>query len=237
MNTYLFDYGGTLDTAATHWFYVFQAAYQSEGYSVSENQLREAYVMGERALAKEKIILPDDTFLSLLRKKIKVQVQYLENALHVLCFTTHEQRSELINNLALYCDKFARQHVQESSLVLKQIKQRHKMIMVSNFYGNLHSVLQEYGILDYFDAIIESSVVGVRKPDPAIWQLGVEASGNFADKCIVVGDSFSKDIIPASTIGCQTVWFKGREWENKNYNETIPTRIITSLSQLLINEL
>ena len=28
MKTLLFDYGGTLDTAAKHWYYVFEEAYQ-----------------------------------------------------------------------------------------------------------------------------------------------------------------------------------------------------------------
>lgn len=232
--TYLFDYGGTLDTAATHWFYVFQTAYQSVALNVEETLLRQAYVVGERTLAKEKIILPTDDFHTLLRKKIAIQVKHLVESLHVLQFDTPEQCKKTIDALANYCNNFAFEHVKASSQVLRQLHASHKLVMVSNFYGNLHKVLEVYGVLSYFDTIIESAVVGVRKPDPAIWQLGVEASGTTAHNCIVVGDSYGKDIVPAASIGCQTIWFKGREWEEKSYDEMLPTRVITSLQQLLV---
>lgn len=232
MRTFLFDYGGTLDTSATHWFYVFQKAYENMGLSITEPLLREAYVMGERTLAKERIIMPDDDFATMLSKKIKIQVEHLQ-ALEILSLNNDAQKEQIIANLANYCDSFARKNVAASSLILSKLKGNAHLIIVSNFYGNLHAVLRSYGILHLFNEVIESAVVGVRKPDPAIWQLGVAASGLSAEDCIAVGDSFNKDIVPASSIGCQTVWFKGREWEDKTYNESIPTHIIHSLSELL----
>ena len=219
MSTFLFDYGGTLDTAATHWYYVFKAAYHHIGYQIADEQLREAYVTGERALAKERIILPEDNFFTLLQKKITIQLHYLETSLLLIQFDSDATRKQTIQRLATYCDDFARQHVQQSAQVLEQLKQRgHRFIMVSNFYGNLHQVLSTYAIDHYFDSIIESAV-DVAQCD--------------ASQCIAVGDSFSKDIIPAHTIGCQTIWFKGNEWEPKQFDETIPSHIITSLDDIL----
>lgn len=234
MRTYLFDYGGTLDTAATHWYYVFQSAYQKEGYNIADAPLREAYVFGERALAKERIILPEDNFNTLLKKKITIQVQHLEQVQQLIHFDSDHDRQQAIFSLAAYCNNFAHQHVQTSAKVLKQLNDRgHRLIMVSNFYGNLSSVLKSYNVDSYFDCIIESAVVGVRKPDPAIWQLGVDAANTNAANCIAIGDSFSKDIVPAHSVGCQTIWFRGREWEAKQYDESLPTHIITSLNEVL----
>ena len=122
--------------------------------------------------------------------------------------------------------------MQASAKVLEVLAQRHRLVMVSNFYGNLHAVLADYGILHLFSDVIESAVVGVRKPDPAIWRLGVEAVGQPAESVWAIGDSYGKDVVPASQVGCQTVWFKGREWEDKQYDESVPTRIIRSLSEL-----
>lgn len=234
MSTFLFDYGGTLDTAATHWYYIFEAAYHHIGYHIADEQLREAYVTGERSLAKKRIILPEDNFFTLLRKKITIQLHHLATSLHLIQFDSETSREQAILRLATYCDDFARQHVEQSAQVLEQLRQRgHRLIMVSNFYGNLHSVLSTYGIDHYFDTIVESAVVGVRKPDPAIWQLGVEAAQCEASQCVAVGDSFNKDIAPAHSLGCQTIWFKGCEWEPKQFDETLPTHIITSLSDIL----
>ncbi len=232
MNCFLFDYGGTLDTAATHWFYVFQQAYHNQGLNIEETQMRKAYVTGERTLAREPIITPDDDFKALLTKKIDIQLACLENDLQAIALPAKEIRAGLNKKLVDYCDNFAYQHVQQSAQTLDYLNGKYKLVMVSNFYGNLHKVLQTYGIISYFSDIIESAVVGVRKPDSAIWQLGVEAAQISAENCIAVGDSFGKDIQPAQSIGCQTIWFKGKEWEDKSYDESLPTHIITDLSQI-----
>jgi len=84
-----------------------------------------------------------------------------------------------------------------------------------------------------FQTIIESAVVGVRKPDPKIFMLGVEALGLKPEEVIVVGDSMDKDMIPAHEAGCRTVWFKGEGWTSDPVDESIPDNIITCLEQLL----
>ena len=112
------------------------------------------------------------------------------------------------------------------------------MVLVSNFYGNISCVLQEFGLDKFFPRIVESAVVGIRKPDPRIFELGVEALQRServleSKDILVVGDSFYKDILPAKQAGCQTTWFKGEGWTQETYDETIPDRIITDLSDLL----
>ena len=87
--------------------------------------------------------------------------------------------------------------------------------------------------MQYFKAVIESAVVGVRKPNPEIFRLGVDALEMKPQEVIVIGDSFDKDVVPASNLGCNTVWIKGVEWdEGKKHDESIPTRIIPSISLL-----
>ena len=118
--------------------------------------------------------------------------------------------------------------------VLLKLREKYPMVLVSNFYGNIAVVLQEFGLDGIFQKIIESAVVGIRKPDPRIFSLGVEALGLKAEEVIVVGDSMDKDIIPASKAGCQTVWFKGEGWTDDPVDESIPDRIITDLWDLSV---
>ena len=84
-----------------------------------------------------------------------------------------------------------------------------------------------------FDNVIESAVVGVRKPDPQIFVLGAEALGLKPDEAVVIGDSYDKDIVPAKQAGCHTVWFKGEGWNEKAYDESLPDAVITELKQVL----
>ena len=228
----LFDYGGTLDTAALHWSYIIHEGYRQADIKLSQDDFREAYVFAERAMAKTRYVLPTDDFFTLLLKKINLEIEYLV-AHDMWTPSNYEERAIAINNIALYCDNFARNQVKESSYTLKQLSKKYKMVIVSNFYGNLHTVLNSYDIAHYFDEIIESAVIGIRKPDPAIYKAGVRTIGFEAKECMVIGDSFTKDIIPGNEAGCQTIWFKGKEWKDVEYDESLPSYIVTSLKDVL----
>ena len=101
----------------------------------------------------------------------------------------------------------------ESAALLSELKKQYKLALVSNFYGNIRTVLEDASLLPLFEQIIESAVVGVRKPNPAIFALGVCALDLPASEVLVVGDSFPKDIEPARSLGCHAIWLKGRQWE------------------------
>lgn len=117
--------------------------------------------------------------------------------------------------------------------MLERLKRDFPLVLVSNFYGNIHTVLEEFGLAGMFSDVIESAVVGVRKPDPRIFILGVNALGVEPDEVVVVGDSFTKDIVPAKKAGCHAVWLKGEGWTDEPQDESLPDAVITELSQLL----
>ena len=71
---YIFDYGGTIDTAGCHWGIKIWRAYQHFQYPVNEQQYREAYIYAERMLGRNPIIQPDFTFRRTLDEKTAVSV-------------------------------------------------------------------------------------------------------------------------------------------------------------------
>ncbi len=217
----IFDYGGTLDSRGVHWSEVLWQGWQRAEVPATYEQFREAYVHTERALAKSPIIAPGDNFLTLLRKKVKIELEFLD------LYTP--ERCEAV---AQYCYAAARECIEEARPVLDALSAKYPMVLVSNFYGNVSSVLADFDLLRYFPKIIESAVVGVRKPDPAIFQLGVDALGLPSEEVLVVGDSLKKDILPAESIGCRTAWIKGKGWTADEDAQTHPSQI-ASLAELL----
>ena len=195
---------------------------------VSETDFRDAYVHAERTLGKNPIIQPDFTFYKTLETKIRLQLEYLQTSYitpltsYILPLTSHLYEATVAET-------------SKSREVLLSLKKQYPMVLVSNFYGNIATVLKEFKLDGIFDTIIESAVVGVRKPDPQIFTLGVEALGMQPDEVVVVGDSMDKDIIPASKAGCHTVWFKGEGWTNDPVDESPAGKVITDLTQLLVN--
>ena len=116
--------------------------------------------------------------------------------------------------------------------IVAEWSRHYPLVLVSNFYGNINTILEDFRLDTYFRHVVESSVVGIRKPDPRIFMLGVEALQLEAEEVLVVGDSFSKDILPANSMGCQTVWIRGRGWGDESVDESLPTFIIHGLEEL-----
>lgn len=227
----IFDYGGTIDTSARHWAHVIWDGYLEAGIPVTNEQFREAYIYAERALAKAPVVLPDDDFNVLMQKKLEIETQHLVE-MGVWQPTVADRRAKS-DGAARYCYDYARRTVDQSRLTLARLAKSYPMVLVSNFYGNIETILHDFQLAEFFSCVIESAVVGVRKPDPAIYQLGVDAIGLPADQVLVVGDSYGKDIVPANKIGCRTAWMKGEGWTSDESNdETLPDLIISQLQEL-----
>lgn len=227
----IFDYGGTIDTNSRHWAEVLWEKYLFHQVPVTKEAFREAYVFGERSLAKFPYIRPDHNFHDVLSVKAKLQMEYLAEKRHL----PMDERllSEYASKVADSCYEYVLEVLKHSRPVVAKLAAKYKLVLVSNFYGNIQTILRDFGLSDYFADIVESSVVGVRKPDPAIYQLGVDAMGYPADKVLVVGDSFSKDIVPAKQVGCKAAWLKGEGWGGEQTDDSLPDMIITDIIQLM----
>lgn len=234
----IFDYGGTIDTNALHWSEVLWEGYQHTNIPVSKEEFRQSYVFAERALAKHPYIQPEHNFLNLLTIKCDLETQDLVNrGVWLVSDTERKIQSDAVAN---YCYQYVLNVLEVSRPVIATLAEKYPLVLVSNFYGNIETILKDFH-LEYFQHIVESAVVGVRKPDPQIFQLGVDAlreiMGKTAEELpahdiLVVGDSYSKDILPATKIGCQTVWLKGIGWDNETVDETVPTHIIRHIKDL-----
>ncbi|MEV6986293.1 HAD family hydrolase [Sphaerisporangium sp. NPDC051017] len=65
--------------------------------------------------------------------------------------------------------------------------------------------LQAAGILDCFEALVLSSVVGVRKPHPAFFAAVAEAAGCLPGEILFVGDTRAKDVVAPIEYGMRAV--------------------------------
>mgnify|MGYP002724201519 CR=1 FL=1 len=230
------------------------------GVSIHKQAFRDAYVYGERALAVNPIVTPDFHFEDILREKLILELNFLagkelletgkddsekqaklgnpgkdSNASSESLFLSlsDSEIQQIAVDMARYINAKTLALLNENKQVLEHLKQKgYPMVLVSNFYGNINQVLKDAGIDGYFEDVIESAVVGVRKPNPAIFALGVCALDLPASQVLVVGDTYGKDIIPAHKLGCHTLWIKGLQWEEKKVDESIPDGIIKKLSEM-----
>ena len=224
----IFDYGGTIDTNGIHWGELIWEEYLNAGIAIDKELYREAYVHGERSLAKTPIIEPTDTFLTLLKKKMSLHFAFLRERSNAGLFSMTKE-----TEVAERCYSRVISTLVTTRSIVAQLAKEFPMVLVTNFYGNMPVVLDEFNLDGYFKQIVESSVVGLRKPDPALFALGVEALGLEPEEIVVIGDSYRKDIYPSLSIGCSAVWLKNICWAEEPVEPGYgATAIISTLEEL-----
>ncbi|MDR2388677.1 MAG: HAD family hydrolase [Tannerellaceae bacterium] len=228
----LFDYGGTIDTNGTHWAEVLWESYQTLGIPVTKESFRKAYVHAEQTLGHDGAVSPSLGFRLLLESKAQLQLQWLKDQ-NLLAKKEHT----LSLAAAISARGFSYAQTTVNALgqkLLQPLAARYPLVLVSNFYGNLHAVLADFRLEEVFACVIESAAVGVRKPDPAIYRLGLEQLRLLPEEVLVVGDSYTNDILPAASLGCHTVWLKKSGWEGdeQGKGKETPGIVIRDLMEL-----
>ena len=77
--------------------------------------------------------------------------------------------------------------------------------VVSNSDGRVEEALEAAGIRDRFDVILDSALVGVEKPDPAIFRAALDALDVAPDEALFVGDLYDVDVVGARAAGIEAV--------------------------------
>jgi len=102
----------------------------------------------------------------------------------------------------------ALQRARESGLVVG---------VISNSNGSVKRALEIASLAPLLDFVIDSSVVGISKPDPRIFALGLEAAGTAPAETVYVGDSYFVDVVGARQAGLGSVLFDpGRTWGERD---------------------
>jgi len=94
-----------------------------------------------------------------------------------------------------------------ASRILDNLKQQGLILaVISNTEdGRLTDSLDAAGISDRFDLLIDSHLVGYRKPDEAIFRLTLDRLGIEAHEAAFVGDSYVHDALAARAIGLRGI--------------------------------
>ncbi len=90
--------------------------------------------------------------------------------------------------------------------VLERLGARgYALAVVSNSDGRVEASLAAAGLRPHFATVIDSQVVGVEKPDPAIFALALDHLGVAPARAVYVGDVFGIDVQGARRAGMHPV--------------------------------
>jgi HAD superfamily hydrolase (TIGR01509 family) len=77
--------------------------------------------------------------------------------------------------------------------------------VVSNSDGRVEEALEVAGLREYFDVVVDSTLAGVEKPDPAIFRLALATLGVPPGSALYVGDLYEVDVVGARAAGIEAV--------------------------------
>ncbi|MBI5052447.1 MAG: HAD family hydrolase, partial [Chloroflexi bacterium] len=112
-----------------------------------------------------------------------------------------------------------------------------KLAIVSNAAdsANVQRLIDNAHLRSYFDPIIISANVGVRKPNPRIFDPVLKTWGFTANEVVVIGDTLGADILGAKNAHIKSIWvtMQADTPYNTAHRDTIvPDAICDSLDQL-----
>jgi HAD superfamily hydrolase (TIGR01509 family) len=98
-----------------------------------------------------------------------------------------------------------------ADLALNALRERGlRLGIVSNaaYAPFLAWTLEHFGLAGLFEDIVVSADVGVRKPDPRIFEIALERMALSPSQAVYVGDDFGKDVVGSKVAGLRAIWFR-----------------------------
>ncbi len=93
--------------------------------------------------------------------------------------------------------------------ILTYLKAKYKMHIITNGFEEVqHKKMDHAGLLKYFDKIITSEEVGVKKPNPKIFEYAIKKAEAKPEESLMIGDNLEADILGAQNVGMETIFCK-----------------------------
>ncbi len=231
----LLDFGGTLDVPR-HWLDRFVDHYRAAGFALDRERLDPAYshatALGYRNTSALRRYALAEMVEFLVRHQLDWLAEFGAAEGGKSRLASESERRTLTRRIAAGFVEESLATVAGTRELLAALHERHRLAVVSNFYGNLPVVLAQCGFDRFIDAAIDSSAAGIFKPDAGIFMIALRELGVTARDAAMVGDSLDKDLAPARRLGMRTVWLRSAPPDAEPEADTAADYVIESIAQL-----
>ncbi|MCG8606657.1 HAD family hydrolase [bacterium] len=107
-------------------------------------------------------------------------------------------------------------------------KSDYRLGVISNSNGKIRELLESVGLAPYFEIVVDSKIVGMRKPDPAIFNFALSALNVRPERTLYIGDLYEIDFLGARNVGMNAILF-----DPQDHHDSPDCLKINRLSQVL----
>jgi HAD superfamily hydrolase (TIGR01509 family) len=241
IDTLLFDFGGTLDADGVAWKERFYKFYRAEGLDMSADTFAPHFFAADSSLIGR---LPSETDLSetvsALAAELEAELAHHSGRCSKSVITnggngdTNEGNGDRgVRVVSRFLSEAAAAFARNRP-VLEILRERYRLGVVSNFYGNLEAVCHDAGLASLFAVLVDSQRVGAEKPDPAIFQAALAKLHSTAERTAFVGDSLYRDREGARRMGMRFIWIAPKDVQTAVQARGDPLQdTVTELGDLL----
>jgi len=112
--------------------------------------------------------------------------------------------------------------------VLDYLNAKYELHIITNgFEEAQEKKMKASNLRKYFNTVTNSEMVGVKKPNPKIFNFAMDLANAKPEHSVMIGDSLEADIKGAIDVGMQALYF---DYKNSDYNDSYQR--ITHLSAL-----
>lgn len=213
----VFDFGGTLDGNGVHWLertYRFIHEHHPEvtraAFDVADKAAVAAFAFGDSAVAgsyQEGSMLPIGAVASphAARCSLRETADAIATGIYERLGLSAGLKDEYV---AWFCEGAARS-LAENYRYLQTLHGTYQLSVISNNFGNTQGWCDEYGLSGLLEVIIDSTVLGIAKPDARIFQAALSELRVEPHEAVYIGDSYAADMVGGKNAGMWTAWLVG----------------------------
>lgn len=91
--------------------------------------------------------------------------------------------------------------------ILTHLQAKFQLHIITNGFNDVqHKKMKKSGLDSYFDKIITSEHVGVKKPNPQIFEYALKEVNTTASQSVMIGDNWEADIMGAKNVGFDVIY-------------------------------
>lgn len=143
---------------------------------------------------------------------------------------------DLINQIAVdyltYLPKY--NYLLEGAMeVLEYLHPKYKLHIITNGFEEVqHNKLKASKIKHFFNVIVTSESVGVKKPNPKVFEFALQKANAKPSESIMIGDSYEADVQGSLNMGMKAVYFN-KKTTSSSCNKSIYINHLLDIKQYL----
>lgn len=154
--------------------------------------------------------------------KEQLRYQRLRKTFDALSYTIDDDQINALSSAYIQLLSNQNHIFKDAEVILNYLKTKYKLHIITNGFEEVQEKkMINANIHSFFTHIINSEMVGVKKPNPLIFEYALDKAKVKAPYAVMIGDNLEADIIGAKEVGMNVIHFNSNKEEFHHHSVII----------------